>query len=68
MIQKALNNCMFYGVDETTLLKAERFIEIVEKEDILIKEINLALRKSDIPAMQKAIETFRYLLTVTYYF
>ena len=58
-IEEALGNCFQHGVDEITILEAEKFLVIVNEEDELIREIKLAHNSQDIERLEDFIKKFR---------
>ena len=59
-IEKAKDLCLIKGVDETTINKAEKLLEILQEKDILLEKIDRYLKKADLDNLSKAIEKFRF--------
>ena len=59
-IKKALDNCLQHGVDESTILQGEKFLELVIEEDNLINKIGRFLKEENIERLIQIIDQFRY--------
>jgi len=58
-IEESLKKCLANGVDEDTILEAERLLEIVKEEDEIIREINVAFQQKNIENLEELIKKFR---------